>query len=1300
MYINFMDMLRKIQTEIYPNVFKWNQETEVNKNETEQLKNDTQDLKDATHEERMIAEAKALTSDSFANNDGDAVNVYSYDPASDSIVSTTAGIDKKSAKYWANLSRDTYAEQKYEAIAAELTAASFATQAPNEPVKIYTSNGDGTFLERELEYTFSALHYALDTEKLTGHKRWVESIVAADGQQVVGFQKNVGHGDVYVNGIRKAEGFDYTVLLKDVTFTNVLSAGDIVTLSAMEAVTGSEFKSLAEQAAYDAERSEKDMWKAEAARKTAESFASQPYGEHVIIYTSNGDGTFSGTETNIYSTLHWTEKLGYKFNNIVVVDTYHDLELLNVNEASTVYVRGRLEPNDGNGGFFVYKDNLSSINNGGTIINGYERSFTGYVNLDWFGVVGDGQTDDTQAIKNILLGSNEVYFPKGMYAISETIDMSNKRIKSDNAIFVSFIDEGVAINLTGIDTTVYGELKVLWPSQDKAKDRISFLISDAEKSEFNLSSENHTIGLKLDTQSGSVKFNTINIHEFKNGVIGVIAIAPSGANTVSQNTVNINSMLTGVVADQSSLYSDIAGFVVIAGENNASNEVYANSMIAVGNSDTDFLLFNIEGNETKLYIDKTQLSKNNKIKAKVSGNNVLLSLLNNDELNVFLDDSNSNLQTDIDISAADNIKIIGSNSIIDKDSASFEYIKNDTKPMFELSNTSGRAIDIKTTSVEHNAVRINNKDTGDEAYIADKYINFINNNLSSTLSYNYLKIMDGIDDGITMTNSSFSMSSGLDSMVADSGSFGIFGNGNNVRITKEYIVVEEPSANIKSTITKNSVKIDDQSNSSIYYTNQNYGKYESGNYKNELNATSINITSTVSGDTQLNINRDFTEYSDGNMTSKYTNSYFRISENGTSIYSELGAGSLHFENGSVINTVDSSGVFLFSGSDTAEIMHDHIEFDFGTEKSIYRDHINLSSTADQYSTNYNRKSLQLFSPDAEVALSTVIQNELVVSDQSLSALELTHSNDGAALLVNVTNENSSAVEVGLSGSTVTKITAGKRWTINNKSVVWTEGSAPLNTGSEANGDIVLMKTYSVNDPIGYVYVDSISFTYDAVSGSSDLVNIAGIESLLIGDIVSGSSVPVGSKITSIDIANNKVTINNDASGDESGSAGSSSGWRPFGNVGAVDLSIYAKTTDLNDYAKTTDLNDYAKTTDLNDYAKTTDLNDYAKKDEANTFTAPQRSAITEMADDTVNFDFRVTNNYKVTLTTDSDIGVVADGTSACIGQSGVIRVDNAEHITGWDAKFVWKDEPLDLNGTERFPYFIEDENTIVMGRIN
>lgn len=118
----------------------------------------------------------------------------------------------------------------------------------------------------------------------------------------------------------------------------------------------------------------------------------------------------------------------------------------------------------------------------------------------------------------------------------------------------------------------------------------------------------------------------------------------------------------------------------------------------------------------------------------------------------------------------------------------------------------------------------------------------------------------------------------------------------------------------------------------------------------------------------------------------------------------------------------------------------------------------------------------------------------------------------------------------------------------------------------------------------------------------------------------------------------------------------------------------------------------------NGYTAWVDLK-YQVIDTANTFTAPQRGTILVLEDDTSTLNFTTSNNYNVTLTEDTDILVDDNGTNGCVGQGGVITVINAEHITGWGEEFKWKTEPTDLDGTERFSYFIEAEDTIAIGRV-
>jgi len=56
-------------------------------------------------------------------------------------------------------------------------------------------------------------------------------------------------------------------------------------------------------------QSELEAWKSEASRLTSDSYAVEPLNTFVKIHTSNGDGTFTATDTVEYSSLHWSKTL-------------------------------------------------------------------------------------------------------------------------------------------------------------------------------------------------------------------------------------------------------------------------------------------------------------------------------------------------------------------------------------------------------------------------------------------------------------------------------------------------------------------------------------------------------------------------------------------------------------------------------------------------------------------------------------------------------------------------------------------------------------------------------------------------------------------------------------------------------------------------------------------------------------------------------------------------------------------------------------------------------------------------------
>lgn len=89
------------------------------------------------------------------------------------------------------------------------------------------------------------------------------------------------------------------------------------------------------------------------------------------------------------------------------------------------------------GGTFSFRDTLppgQSVDNGivfaASVAGYWVRQFSGGVNIKFFGAVGDGITDDFDAIQNAINSSSEIYIPKGQFLLSQRI-----ALQSGNHIF-------------------------------------------------------------------------------------------------------------------------------------------------------------------------------------------------------------------------------------------------------------------------------------------------------------------------------------------------------------------------------------------------------------------------------------------------------------------------------------------------------------------------------------------------------------------------------------------------------------------------------------------------------------------------------------------------------------------------------------------------------------------------------------------------------------------------------------------------------------------------------------------------
>ncbi|MEC5142042.1 hypothetical protein [Chitinophaga sp. 212800010-3] len=95
---------------------------------------------------------------------------------------------------------------------------------------------------------------------------------------------------------------------------------------------------------------------------------------------------------------------------------------------------GYYTPGDGGGGDFYWDDQSQLPDNGGTIIQAgtapgrWRRIYDGPVHVKWFGAIGDGNTDDTTAIRNCLTFSDDIYIDPGDYKITSQLNINSKRL--------------------------------------------------------------------------------------------------------------------------------------------------------------------------------------------------------------------------------------------------------------------------------------------------------------------------------------------------------------------------------------------------------------------------------------------------------------------------------------------------------------------------------------------------------------------------------------------------------------------------------------------------------------------------------------------------------------------------------------------------------------------------------------------------------------------------------------------------------------------------------------------------------
>lgn len=145
----------------------------------------------------------------------------------------------------------------------------------------------------------------------------------------------------------------------------------------------------------------------------------------------------------------------------VTAATLAALRALGSPNASVGYavVLGHTSQADGGGGLFVWNSGSSGTDDNGTIIlptghggaGRWVRMNTEVVNVRWFGAVGNGVADDTEAIQAAVNASKSIHLPAGTYKITSRI------IASDEKHIYGDSQQSTILKITVVDTALVFE---------------------------------------------------------------------------------------------------------------------------------------------------------------------------------------------------------------------------------------------------------------------------------------------------------------------------------------------------------------------------------------------------------------------------------------------------------------------------------------------------------------------------------------------------------------------------------------------------------------------------------------------------------------------------------------------------------------------------------------------------------------------------------------------------------------------------------------------------------------------------
>lgn len=174
----------------------------------------------------------------------------------------------------------------------------------------------------------------------------------------------------------------------DDNFNTIVS--EAVASAAEAAASAGEANISSQESAASAGTSQSMAWWAEAEKMTADSYATELVDVFVKEYASNGDGTFTATDTAEYSALHWATKTSNSFvGKVDSVSNFHGL-VGGVNNSQVSLKGWHVDSDKGGGVFYWDAVRLRSEHNGGTIISPTVPDVSASNIGDYLNAVGTG----------------------------------------------------------------------------------------------------------------------------------------------------------------------------------------------------------------------------------------------------------------------------------------------------------------------------------------------------------------------------------------------------------------------------------------------------------------------------------------------------------------------------------------------------------------------------------------------------------------------------------------------------------------------------------------------------------------------------------------------------------------------------------------------------------------------------------------------------------------------------------------------------------------------------------------------